>query len=217
MNIKPELRPLAGDSEQDQQRALLWRLPAHIGISSASVGGGLGPLQWVLNIGVTRHYARTDLAAHTSEVAQQLGLDDTGSALLTAADISRHRGFESDGVRCDATVGISKPTWAADADDAYTRWHPPGPPGTINIVVQLPVGLEPAAAVNGVVTATEAKSQALFEAAVPGTGTASDAIVICWPAAGPTERFAGPRSVWGARIARAVHGAVAAGIEAASQ
>ena len=52
------------------------------------------------------------------------------------------------------------------------------------------------------VTATEAKAQALVEAGVPGTGTASDAVVVCCPPGG-TEPYGGPRSVWGARLARA--------------
>jgi len=61
---------------------------------------------------------------------------------------------------------------------------------------------------------TEAKTQALAEAGVPGTGTSSDAVCIACPAAepaGPVEPFGGPRSPWGARAARAVHRAVAAG------
>ena len=80
-------------------------------------------------------------------------------------------------------------------------------------MVQIPVGLSPAAAVNAVATATEAKVQALVEAGVPGTGTASDAVLVCWSPALPVEPFAGPRSTWGARIARAVHAAVRRGLE----
>jgi adenosylcobinamide amidohydrolase len=60
-------------------------------------------------------------------------------------------------------------------------------------------------------TATEAKTQALLEAGIRGSGTASDAVCIAAPAAGEREDFAGPRSLWGARIARAVHAAVRAG------
>jgi len=48
---------------------------------------------------------------------------------------------------------------------------------------------------------------------VPGTGTASDAVVVVWPPSLPAEPFAGPRSTWGARIARAVHAAVHRGLE----
>jgi adenosylcobinamide amidohydrolase len=85
-------------------------------------------------------------------------------------------------------------------------------PGTINIVARLPVRLTDAALLNALTTATEAKSQALLTAGVPGTGTASDAITVACPASGPTQPFGGPRSTWGARLARAVHDAVRAGI-----
>ncbi|MFT7503956.1 MAG: adenosylcobinamide amidohydrolase, partial [Gammaproteobacteria bacterium] len=83
-------------------------------------------------------------------------------------------------------------------------------------VVQLPESLTVAAAVNVVITATEAKTQALIEHGVDGTGTATDAILVLWPVgvvnAKPIQ-FAGPRSEWGGSVARVVHAAVGAGIE----
>ncbi len=88
--------------------------------------------------------------------------------------------------------------------------------GTINLVVLLPERLSDAALVNAVATATEAKSQALFEAGVAGTGTATDAVCIACPDEGPPHAFGGPRSVWGARLARAVHGAVLGGLSPVS-
>lgn len=184
-------------------------------LSSAPVGGGAAGLDWLLNIGVADSYARTDLDRHVAEVADHLGLAGPGAALLTAADVRRAARATDGDVVVDATVGVTKPTWAADAEDAHGRrdggrWVP----GTINVVVQLPVALGPAASVNAVMTATEAKAQALFEAGVPGTGTASDAVVILWPPTFPVEDFAGPRSTWGARVARAVHAAVHQGLEA---
>ena len=128
--------------------------------------------------------------------------------MLTAAPVL-HMTFEEDGgAECAATVGITQPTWAAAEDGASTAWIP----GTINLVCWVPAALTDAALVNAVVTATEAKAQALAEAGVPGTGTASDAIVVCCPA-GRIEVYGGPRSRWGAPLARAVHGAVAAGID----
>ena len=79
-------------------------------------------------------------------------------------------------------------------------------------MAQLPVGLEPGAAVNATMTITEAKVQALAEAGIDGTGTATDAAVVTWPAAASRERFCGPRSVWGQRLAIAVHEAVRSGL-----
>ena len=76
------------------------------------------------------------------------------------------------------------------------------------------VALDPGAAVNAVMTATEAKAQALADRGVPGTGTATDAVIVVWPEEGAAERFAGPRSQWGSRIGRAVYQAVWAGSRA---
>lgn len=182
-------------------------------LSSAPVGGGVAAVDWLLNIGVPADYARTDLGDHARDIARRLGLSGTGAAMLTAVDVHRTVRASDGGVVVDATVGVTKPTWAADVDDAHGRrvgggWEP----GTINIVVQLPVSLSSAAAVNAVITATEAKAQALAEAGVPGTGTASDAVAVVWPPTLPAEAFAGPRSPWGARIGRAVHAAVRDGL-----
>jgi len=68
-------------------------------------------------------------------------------------------------------------------------------------------------AVNAVVTATEAKTQALAARGVQGTGTATDAVTIVWPPGIAAEQFAGPRSRWGWRIGQAVYRAVSAGIK----
>jgi adenosylcobinamide hydrolase len=187
---------------------LAWRLPGAMTVAStASAGGGLGERHWIINAQVARDYGRHDLAAHGEELAARAKLAGPGVVMLTAADVRRVQSAEDGGVRVDATVGLTIPTWAAAPDEPVAV----PAPGTINIVVMLPVPLQPAALLNALCTATEAKSQALFAAGVPGTGTASDAVTVVCPAAGPTEAFAGPRSTWGARLARAVHEAVRTG------
>ncbi|MFN3218579.1 MAG: adenosylcobinamide amidohydrolase [Acidimicrobiales bacterium] len=237
-SVVPQLHPVGS---VDTSAVLCWSF-ASAGVeslSSAPVGGGRVCIDWLLNIGVDADYARTDLDVHAAEVAASLGLGGTGAALLTALDVGHVQSVVDHGLRVDATVGVTRPTWAADVDGAFARWPtaasstsggPAGEigatgyrPGTINIVAQLPVALTDAAAVNAVMTITEAKAQALLEAGVPGTGTASDAVVVCWPSASghsgvadrgrEPEAFAGPRSEWGARLARATHAAVVAGLE----
>jgi len=150
--------------------------------------------------------------AHDAVAAQyRLGLIDDGVAFFTAAKTAQVRRGQVDGVVVDATVGIGKPTWAADSSGGWTPWEP----GTVNIVVQMAEPLSPAAAVNGVITVTEAKSQAFVEAGIGGTGTASDAVALVWPTASTADPhdFAGPRSDIGSRIALATHQAVTAGID----
>lgn len=177
--------------------------------STASVGGGVGARSWVLNAQVPKGYARTDLDAHVDELAAFASCTGPGVGLLTAAAIDRCRGSAEDGgVACTATVGVTKPTWAADAEDAVSPWAP----GTINVVVEVPVRLAEGALLNAMTTVAEAKTQALLERGVPGTGTASDAVCVTCPVDGPAEPFAGPRSTWGARVARAAHAAVLGGL-----
>ncbi|XVQ08508.1 adenosylcobinamide amidohydrolase [Spirillospora sp. CA-255316] len=289
----------------------VWRAgPGMRMISSAMVGGGIGPGGWVLNAQVAGDYARLDPVGHLRELAAASGLRGPGVGMLTAAAVDRTARGADGGVQAAATVGLRVPTWAAappgaldpelapisdprpapavhpaptagadlgGRDDRTGLFSsvtprpapsggtqlgrdrraepvssggakpaqggaemgqsgpvaprggagaapgggahggagtlPPWKPGTVNVVVEVPAALSDAALVNAVVTATEAKTQALLEAGYACTGTASDAICIAAPirGAGEAEPFAGPRSIWGARIARAVHAAVHAG------
>jgi adenosylcobinamide amidohydrolase len=191
----------------------LWCLgPGYRMISSGVAGGGIGPREWVLNAQVPAGYSRIDPAVHIAELAVGLGLTGDGVGLLTAARVRDAVQCEDDGVHAAATVGLRVPTWAAaPPGTADGELVPVWRPGTINIIVSVPVPLSDAAYVNAVMTATEAKTQAVLEAGFRATGTASDAICIAAPAVGQPEDFTGSRSLWGARIARAVHSAVHAG------
>jgi adenosylcobinamide amidohydrolase len=203
-------------SGPDGSPVLVWRFESpRLVVSSAAVGGGIGPRAWLLNATVPLDYARIDLDVHVAELAAALGCAGEGVGLLTAADARRATSARDDGVEVHATVGLRIPTWAADADGAAGAWAGAAEvataPGTINVVAFVPYRLAPGALVNAVITATEAKTQALLEAGVPGTGTASDAVCIVTPASGDAVPFAGPRSAAGAALARAVHAAVAEG------
>jgi adenosylcobinamide hydrolase len=188
---------------------LVWRLKrAMLCASTAAVGGGLGLRHWVLNAEVASDYDRHDLDQHVAELVTALDLVGSGVGMLTAARVRRSQRASDDGVDVEATVGLSRPTWAASDEGA--QFGLPSA-GTVNIVAFVPVRLAEGALLNAIATATEAKSQALFEAHIPATGTASDAVSILCEMDGECERFGGPRSVWGGRLARAVHRAVLAG------
>lgn len=227
-------RPQLVDPHADDRGLLLWRLDRPLAaLSSAAVGGGLRHASWVVNVAVALDYSRTDLAAHADELSDRLGLAGPGITLFTAADIRRWaRGHHGDAV-VDATVGITKPTWAADPEGGWNDWRP----GTINLVAHLPGPLAGGAAVNAVMTMTEAKTQDILEAGIKGTGTASDAVVVLWPGASgeaseeprrtiqatgtppepagsETIAFCGPRSPLGSDLAIATHDAVTQGIRA---
>ncbi|MEV4354256.1 adenosylcobinamide amidohydrolase [Nonomuraea sp. NPDC049625] len=191
--------------------ALLWEFgPGWRMISSALLGGGIGPREWVLNAQVVAGYSRMDPVDHLLS----LGPAGDGVGMLTAASVDRCVQASDGGVEAYATVGLRVPTWAAAPEGSADPELAPMRVGTINIVTVLPVAMTDAALVNAVMTVTEAKSQALIEAGFPCTGTASDAVCVAAPAEGPAELFGGPRSEWGARAARAVHAAVRQGAEA---
>jgi adenosylcobinamide amidohydrolase len=174
--------------------------------STSVLGGGIGPRAWFLNASVPAGYAADDPVSDLLALAAGAGLDGDGVGMLTAKDVRDVVVEEDDGVQVAATVGLGWPTWAAappDADVAVV--------GTVNLLVVVPAALGDAALVNAVATATEAKVQALLEAGVDGTGTASDAVCVAAADDGPAEAYGGPRSRWGAPLARAVHRAVLRG------
>lgn len=186
---------------------LVWRFSAATRVAStASCGGGLGERHWLINAQVPHDYRRRDQSRHGAELAAAAGLSGTGVAMFTAVDVRRVHSRTDGGLHVGVTVGLTLPVWAAAPETAAEPT-----PGTINIVGLLPARLTDAALLNALTTATEAKAQALLAAGVPGTGTASDAVTVACPAGGPAEPFGGPRSTWGARLARAVHDAVLAG------
>lgn len=184
-------------------------------ICSGPYGGGIGQRLWVLNATVPRDYARLDPDAHVAELAAGLGLAGPGAGMLTAVDV-KHAAVATDGgVGAVATVGLGYPTYAAAPDEPVLTGAGPGAAvGTINIVAFVPVPCSDAALVNAVVTATEAKVQALADCGIAATGTATDALVLACPVpvrSADAEPYGGPRSRVGAKLARAVYAAVGEG------
>jgi adenosylcobinamide amidohydrolase len=176
-------------------------------IASAPHGGGLGMRRWVVNAQVPGSYARRDPDHHLGKLGVSLGLPGRGVGMLTAADVRQHGVASDGGVSVVATVGLAHPILAAAPGNGARQPLV----GTINVVTSLPDRLSDSALVNAVSTATEAKVQALSELGVGGTGTATDAVCVLCPAEGRPHDFAGPRSTWGSRLARAVHAAVRRG------
>ncbi len=192
---------------------LVWRPPRPLrAVASAPHGGGLGSRRWVINAQVPGSYARRDPDHHLGKLGVSLGLPGRGVGMLTAADVRCYGTAFDAGVSAVSTVGLGHPILAAAPDAARQPLV-----GTINTVVVLPERLSDAALVNAVATATEAKVQALRDLGSDATGTATDAVCILCPDEGRPHSFGGPRSFWGARLARAVHAAVLAGAEEAAR
>jgi len=189
-----------------------WRPgPGYRMIASSVLGGGIGPRDWVLNAQVPGGYARMDPAAHLAGLAAGVGLTGPGVGMMTAAQVTGMVRCRDGDVEVTATTGLRVPTWAAaPAGTADPELRPVHVPGTINILVEVAVPLTDAALVNAVITATEAKTQAVLDAGFAGTGTASDALCVACNdnSKKRAQEFAGPRSEYGSRIARAVYSAV---------
>jgi adenosylcobinamide amidohydrolase len=181
---------------------LAWRFDAPLRVAATTaLGGGLAIRSAAFNAQVPRAYEGSDVMRDLEGLAAHLGLpaaETTG--MLTAVDV-RTRVYAEDGdVQVVATVGVTHPVWAAApaADRA-------APAGTINVLAVVPVRLADAAIVNAVATVTEAKAQALADANVVGTGTPSDAVAVACATDGSEHAYGGPRSEWGARLARATY------------
>jgi adenosylcobinamide amidohydrolase len=186
---------------------LVWR-PAEpvLAISSGALGGGIGPRHWVVNATVPMSYARPDPHAHLADLAAGLELAGAGTGLLTGVDVAAACTEADEGVVVCTTVGIGDPLWAAAPPTG-----PGEPVGTINVVAWVPARLGEAALVNAITTVAESKAQALADLGIAGTGTCTDAVVVACPLDGPVHWYGGPRSTWGARLARAVHAGVVQG------
>ncbi len=212
MNRAPDLTVRREDGAE--LSTLVWQLPHLMRcVSTAAVGGGFSECAWVINAQVVSGYHRKDLDEHGAQIAAAVGLSGAGVVMLTAVDVRAHHIAEHEGAHVTATVGVRVPTWAADpAFESASMRNTPSPAGTINVVASVPQPVAAAGLVNLVATITEAKCQALADLAVPGTGTASDAVTVLCPLDGEIESFGGPRSLWGARVANATYDAIVAGL-----
>ena len=189
--------------------------PLHT-LASAVVGGDLDAARHIVNMRVPPGHHCADPAGDLCVFARRLGITEPFVGLMTAA--RTHEACiaweEAGGVRVGAvaTVGLGMPVAAGVT--------PPGewPPSTINVMVVLDAAMERATAVNGVITATEAKVGALAESDIrsaegaPATGTVTDAVVVTWTGHGPVVPYLGPGTMAGWCLARAVRRAVGQGI-----
>ncbi|HFQ95021.1 MAG TPA: hypothetical protein ENK30_00460 [Anaerolineae bacterium] len=205
---------LARDDE-----ALILRSAAPLRIlSSAVVGGGFTRARIILNRHVSKHYDNPDPAADLRAFAVARGIHEPFVGLMTAVYLHKTQvvTLAEDDLRLDLvmTAGFSNVT-AAGLSPPASRIHPASP-GTINLILLIDGDLSPAAMVNAVITATEAKTHTLLTWGLPtpdghpATGTSTDAVVIACTGRGPRLPYAGPATPIGHLIARAVRQALAA-------
>jgi len=183
--------------------------PLHI-LSSAVVGGGLTQARFIINRHVDKTYNHPDPPQDLQGFAAGCGITEPFVGLMTAAYLDGVKTVtlrEKDLiVSAVITAGLSNPTAAGLSLPAVLL------PGTINMIFLIAAHLTPAAMVNAVITATEAKTDVLLQRGVPtpeghhATGTSTDAIVVASTGRGELLPYAGPATEVGWLIGRCVRG-----------
>ena len=177
-------------------------------LSSAIVGGGYRRTRHIINVKVDKGFSDKDPKAWLRSLARQMNIHVSFIGLLTAVKLSKARFtfVESNGYRVGAliTAGVSNAS-AAGITPPFANGI-----GTINLILLLDARLTPAAMVNAVITATEAKTAVLNENQIltpngdSATGTSTDTVTIATTGQGALQHYAGPVTTFGWLIARAV-------------
>jgi iron complex transport system ATP-binding protein len=188
-------------------------------LSSAVLGGERRRVRFIFNHTVENNYSSDTPVQDLDCLAEKMKLGKEVLGLMTAVDVRRT--VMSFGTRQDlavatiCTAGVSN---ACSAGSLVATRESIAVPGTINIVVLVDGNLTEAAMVNAVITATEAKTMAVFQAGIRlpdgamATGTTTDAIVIACTGRGEPLMYAGAATGLGFLVGRTVYKAVAQGI-----
>lgn len=192
--------------------------------SSALWGGGMGSIRRFINWKVPLDY-RCDQPVECMhrQIAEWGYPSEDTIGLQTAASLDHASVQEMSGdqfsIICCTTVGTGNAARAGTPRTTFPAYQA----GTINIMLWIDAKLTPAAMINGILTATEAKTAALQDLRVrdelgqAATGTTTDSLVLAVTQSERYERthlFAGTATTIGNGIGRLVCQAV---YEAASR
>lgn len=198
--------------EIDSHAVRVWSDAPLAVLSSAVVGGELSQTRHVVNMHVPKGYAGAHPADDLAAFAARCGIAEPFVGLMTAA--STHNAgvavesCEEVTVAAIVTAGLSNVASAGDTPPAQTS------AGTINTILLVDGALSLAAMANAIITATEAKTMTLFEHDVrapdgrPASGTSTDSIAVAHTRRGAVMQYAGPATLVGWLIARAVRQAL---------
>lgn len=188
-------------------------------LSSAVLGGERRRARHIINHTVKKNYNCDHPDQDLARLAAEIGLDDGVMGLMTAVDV-RHTVVRSGiskalavAVVCTAGTGN-----VCAAGIPVSTSENAAAPGTINIVVLIDGNLTGAAMVNAVITATEAKTRAIFQAGIRlpdgsmATGTTTDAIAIACTGRGKSHPYAGAATDLGYLVGHTVYRAVEQGL-----
>jgi adenosylcobinamide hydrolase len=186
--------------------------------SSALWMGGLAQATHLVNWKVPLTYRCEDPAAMMRDQISVWGYPvDRCVGLQTAAKLTHGAVEEESGDRyrmiCCATAGTRNSARAGKVRETFSAYQC----GTINIFLLVDANLTPAAMINGMMTATEAKAAALQDLQIVdedgdiATGTTTDCVVLASSQNGQygaPHQFAGAATTIGNAIGRLVYRAV---------
>ncbi len=200
----------------ERETFAILRLPEKMRVLASTMrNGGFAETDTILMMQVEPGYDRNDPDEDMASKIELLGLEDHVVGFMTAAEIRKAISVAEE-VYHDAhaiavvTSGVHNAVMAGEMlPDSVIKMLTK--PGTINIAVAVNTPLSSAGSVNALVTATEAKSAAMLDRGIRGTGTTSDAVAIISPL-GEGTKYAGTSTDVGIALARAVRRATSESI-----
>ncbi len=221
-NVEESVNPICRIQQTEKYILLTFNKQMHA-ISSCVLNGGLQNMRHVLNLKVVDDDSiLEDPAVTLSTICTELSLTDKCLGMMTAAPMTtlRHQTcwFGELYFSAIVTAGLENARRAGDPADVFDSDALPA--GTINLVVSTNASLAPAAMVEALMIATEAKVAALealnvrsAKSGASATGTGTDAIAIVSDPHGVPLRYVGKHVVAGEMLAQAVIGALTASLE----
>jgi len=198
-------------------------------ISSAVMNGGAVIADHILNLSVRNKFKngfeiRQPPEVTLAEYCRYFGWSGTAVGLMTAASMDSFRlakateqGIE---IFVLVTTGLSNARRAGDYAEHREIGLPPDKTGTINIICMTTAVLSPAAMLEAVITATEAKAAALQNLGIispvsgaPATGTGTDAIAVGCGHGSTEVQYCGKHVIFGEILAKLVIEAVTSSIK----
>ncbi|HDQ07434.1 MAG TPA: hypothetical protein ENN44_01420 [Methanoculleus sp.] len=162
--------------------------------ASTGVGGGIRDVSTICNSTVPKNFEHEDPLAYIHAIAASRGYGEDVFGLLTAVGMHNLCVLTYDYVTVFITAGV-------------TNRNPQGP-GTINIIVYTREACSEGALLELIITATEAKADALRRMGYDFTGTTTDAVVACHEGGGEVAHpYAGTFTDIGAKVYESIlHG-----------
>ena len=134
--------------------------------ASTGIKGGISDIETVINHTVPRNFSHDNPYVCLREIIQNKGYSDDFFGMLTAVPIKNLCVFSYDYITVFITAGVSNP-------------NPKGP-NTINIIIHSREPLSDGALLEMIITATEAKADALFSMGYDFAGTTTDEVVVLY-------------------------------------